>query len=210
MKKLNTLTLLLSVVLLHACTPKTECDKAKWHKYAIEAYYVPNYVYVAKAERSEDPSKLYWNLWFSRSEESSITEKTNKELFEKIAREHGETGVGFYAFPPMLPCLYGAQKIEVAGYNKENETSLSHIIFLSSYSIEPFIQRGYKTDFHGIWTPIDLSLESIINYDYFPFPMEGRGFLLSCDKSDVEGKFDRIKLRVVLKDGKTLRTDMPL
>ena len=107
MKKLNTLTLLLSVVLLHACTPKTECDKAKWHKYAIEAYYVPNYVYVAKAERSEDPSKLYWNLWFSRSEESSITEKTNKELFEKIAREHGETGVGFYAFPPMLPCLYG-------------------------------------------------------------------------------------------------------
>ena len=103
MKKLNTLTLLLSVVLLHACTPKTECDKAKWHKYAIEAYYVPNYVYVAKAERSEDPSKLYWNLWFSRSEESSITEKTNKELFEKIAREHGETGVGFYAF---LPCYH--------------------------------------------------------------------------------------------------------
>mgnify|MGYP001011647261 CR=1 FL=1 len=50
MKKLNTLTLLLSVVLLHACTPKTEWDKAKWHKYAIEAYYVPNYVYVAKAE----------------------------------------------------------------------------------------------------------------------------------------------------------------
>lgn len=34
MKKLNTLTLLLSVVLLHACTPKAECDKAKWHKYA--------------------------------------------------------------------------------------------------------------------------------------------------------------------------------
>lgn len=102
MKKLNTLTLLLSVVLLHACTPKTKCDKAKWHKYAIEAYYVPNYVYVAKAERSEDPSKLYWNLWFSRSEESSITEKTNKELFEKIAREHGETGVGFYAFPPTM------------------------------------------------------------------------------------------------------------
>ena len=210
MKKLNTLTLLLSVVLLHACTPKTEWDKAKWHKYAIEAYYVPNYVYVAKAERSEDPSKLYWNLWFSRSEESSITEKTNKELFEKIAREHGETGVGFYSFPPMLPCLYGVQKIEAEGYNKEVETSLSLVISLSSFTIEPFIQRGYKTDHNGIWTPINLSLESITNYDYYPFPTKGREFLLSCDKNNIEEKFDRVEVRVTLKDGKTLRTDMPL
>lgn len=112
--------------------------------------------------------------------------------------------------PFLPPCLYGVQKIEVAGYNKENETSLSHIIFLSSYSIEPFIQRGYKTDFHGIWTPIDLSLESITNYDYYPFPTKGREFLLSCDKNNIEGKFDRVVVRVTLKDGKTLRTDMPL
>lgn len=68
----------------------------------------------------------------------------------------------------------------------------------------------YKTDFHGIWTPIDLSLESIINYDYFPFPTKGRGFLLSCDKNNIEEKFDRVEVRVTLKEGKTLRTDIPL
>ena len=49
-----------------------------------------------------------------------------------------------------------------------------------------------------------------MNYDYFPFPTEGHGFLLSCDKNNIEGKFDRVEVRVTLKEGKTLRTDMPL
>ena len=43
-----------------------------------------------------------------------------------------------------------------------------------------------------------------------PFPNVGYEFTITCNRSDVERKFDRLEIRVILKDGKVLHRDMPL
>lgn len=206
MKKVSILIFSLTI-LLGACAK--EKRDAEWHKYAIETCCIPEGISLKKVF-GEDESKLTWYLQFHSLRKSTITKATNEELLDQIAKEHGEDGSGFYAISPTFPCVYGVQKIEVVGCNGGREASLSHLVTLSSLSIEPFIRRGYKNADSGMWTPFDLPLDRITNYDYMPFPNVGYEFTITCNRSDVEGKFDRLEIRVILKDGKVLHRDMLL
>lgn len=203
MKKVSVFVLL-CIFLLGSCNGKM--SHVQWHKYAIETCCIPEGISLEKPlEKGVDT--IMWYLQFHTSKWSTITKITDRERIEQIAQE---SGVGFYAISPILPCVYGVHKIEVVGYNGEQEVALSHLVILSSRSIEPFIRRGYKNPDLGMLTPFDLPLDRITNYDYMPFPSVGCEYSITCNRRDAEGLFDRLELRVVLKDGKVLRCDMPL
>lgn len=207
MMKKTSVFVLLCVFLLGSCNRKM--SDVQWHKYAIETCCIPESISLEKPlEKGVDSIK--WYLQFHTSKWSTITKTTDRERIEQIAQEHGESGVGFYAISPILPCVYGVHKIEVVGYNGEQETALSHLVILSSHSIEPFIRRGYKNPDLGMLTPFDLPLDRITNYDYTPFPRAGFEYPITCKRGDIEGRFDRLEMRVMLKDGKTLCADMSL
>ena len=205
MKKITILTILMAIAFLQACTPTYKWKEPNWHKYAINEYCIPNEVIISSINSKTDDTKLLWHCTFKSPDELRIKEDRNKEKFETIAREHGETGEGFYSYPRYVSCLYQVEKIEIVGFKGKSESLLSPQFSYWFYSIEGFIKSGYKRNKTN-----DIeegNLGAIGKMDFLDMEY---GLTISYPKSKMEDKFDRIELRVILKDGKVLHCDMPL
>ncbi len=204
MKKITILTILLSIAFLQACAPKYKWKEPDWHKYAINEYCIPSEVIISSLNSKTDDTKLSWHCTFKSPDELRIKEDRNKELFEKIAREHGETGEGFYNYPRYVSCLYQVEKIEIVGFKGNTESVLSSQFSYWFLSIEGFIKSGYKDESNGIK---EGNLKEIGKIDFLD--ME-HGLTISYPKDKMEGKFERLEMRVTLKDGKVIRSDIPM
>lgn len=208
MKKINIFVSLFFVVTLIFSCHKTEApgfNQVYWHKYAINQYCIPNEVRVSSFNSKTDAIKLSWRCEFKSLDDQCIKEDRNKVLFEKIAQEHGETGKGFLDFYRYVSCLYQVEKIEVVGFHDDTETLLSPRFSYLYKSLELFIKSGYEEGRGDNWAKGNLG--EIGKIDFLDI---SRGLTISCPKGEIEGKFDRIELRVVLKDGKVIRSDMPI
>ncbi len=196
-----------------ACRDGYEKGKTKpYHvPYAIDRYHIPTKCTIESLETKEETTQLLWLLKFGNegSSESYISAVKNKELFTKIALEHGEDGSGFMTVMPLNlpPLFYGLESLQAIGIKGGEEVNLSQIVQIRYNSSEDFIHNGYKHISEVRLKEVQKSLATLTPNDYLWIPEES--FLLS-NRSEVEGKFDRIELRVVLKDGKTLRANMPI
>lgn len=205
MKKITILTILLSIAFLQACAPKYKWKEPDWHKYAINEYCIPSEVIISSLNSKTEDTKLLWHCTFKSPDELRIKKDRNKVLFEKIAREHGETGQGFYDFPRYVSCLYQVEKIEVVGFHNDTETLLSPRFSYLYQSLELFIKSGYKEGRGDNWAKGNLG--EIGKIDFLDID---EGLTISCPKGEIEGEFERLEMRVTLKDGKVIRSDMPI
>ncbi len=208
MKKINIFVSLFFVVTLIFSCHKTEApgfNQVYWHKYAINQYCIPNKIIVSPLEVKADNTKRFWDCQFGYLDDQCIKEDRNKVLFEKIAREHGETGQGFYDFPRYVSCLYQVEKIEVVGFHNDTETLLSPRFSYLYQSLELFIKSGYKEGSGDNWAKGNLG--EIGKIDFLDID---EGLTISCPKGEIEGEFERLEMRVTLKDGKVIRSDMPI
>jgi len=141
--------------------------------------------------------------------ESYISLPKNKKEFTEVALEHGEDGSGFMTCIPLpmsTKLIYKMKKIQVFGVKGNDKTELSSKVEITYDSIEDFIRGGYKNPSGPLVKKEQKSLATLTPNDYLWIPTES---ILSCNGSEIKGKFDRVEVRVTLKDGKTLCTDMP-
>lgn len=214
MKQLHCYTiaivLLLGVVACNKTQPPGTRDP--YHvPYAIDRYHIPTKCTIESFEIKEETTQLLWLLKFGNEggSESYISAVKNKELFTKIALEHGEDGSGFMTIMPIpLPhLLYGLELLQAIGIKGGEEVNLSQIVQIRYNSSEDFIRNGYEHLSEVRPKEVQKSLATLTPNDYLWIPTES---ILLCNGSEVKGKFDRIEVHVTLKDGKTLRSDIPL
>ena len=177
--------------------------------YAIDRYHIPTKCSLRALTNEQKEPELKWELLLGNEggSESYISLPKNKKEFTEVALEHGEDGSGFMTCIPLpmsAHLIYKLKKIQVFGVKGNDETELSSKVEITYDSIEDFIRGGYKGP---LVKKEQKSLATLTPNDYLWIPMES---ILSCNGSEIKGKFDRVEVRVTLKDGKTLRTDMPL
>lgn len=197
-----------------ACRDGYERGKTKpYHiPYAITRYHIPTGCILRALTNESKDATLKWELLLRHDgdSESYISYSKNKREFIEVALEHGEDGSGFMTSVPLpmsTSLIYKLEKIQVFGVKGNNETELSSKVEITYDSIEDFIRGGYKNLSGPFVKKEKKSLATLTPNDYLWIPTES---ILLCNGSEVKGKFDRVEVRVTLKDGKTLRTDMPL
>ncbi|MFC2269799.1 MAG: hypothetical protein ACFNJO_02365 [Porphyromonas endodontalis] len=216
MKKLyswGVAAILLSLCIV-ACNKTQLIGKTKpFHvPYAIDRYHIPTKCSLRALTNEQKEPELRWEFLLGNEggSESYISLPKNKKEFTEVALEHGEDGSGFMTCIPLpmsAKLIYKMKKIQVFGVKGNDETELTSQIEITYDSIEGFIRSGYKNLSGPFFKKERKSLAALTANDYLWIPMES---ILSCNGSEIKGKFDRVEVRVTLKDGKTLRTDMPL
>lgn len=197
-----------------ACNKTQLIGKSKpFHvPYAIDRYHIPTKCSLRALTNEQKEPELKWEFLLGNEggSESYISLPKNKKEFTEVALEHGEDGSGFMTSVPLpmsTSLIYKLEKIQVFGVKGNNETELSSKVEITYDSIEDFIRGGYKNLSGPFVKKEQKSLAALTANDYLWIPTES---ILLCNGSEVKGKFDRVEVRVTLKDGKTLRTDMPL
>lgn len=180
--------------------------------YAIDRYHIPTKCSLRALTNEQKEPELRWEFLLGNEGGSGsyISLPKNKKEFTEVALEHGEDGSGFMTCIPLpmsAKLIYKMKKIQVFGVKGNDETELTSQIEITYDSIEGFIRSGYKNLSGPFFKKERKSLAALTANDYLWIPMES---ILSCNGSEIKGKFDRVEVRVTLKDGKTLRTDMPL
>ena len=180
--------------------------------YAIDRYHIPTKCSLRALTNEQKEPELKWEFLLGNEggSESYISLPKNKKEFTEVALEHGEDGSGFMTCIPLpmsAKLIYKMKKIQVFGVKGNDETELTSQIEITYDSIEGFIRSGYKNLSGPFFKKERKSLAALTANDYLWIPMES---ILSCNGSEIKGKFDRVGVCVTLKDGKTLRTDMPL
>ena len=216
MKQLHccTIAIVLLSLCIVACRDGYERGKTKpFHvPYAIDRYHIPTKCSLRALTNEQKEPELKWEFLLGNEggSESYISLPKNKKEFTEVALEHGEDGSGFMTCIPLpmsTKLIYKMKKIQVFGVKGNDETELTSQIEITYDSIEGFIRSGYKNLSGPFFKKERKSLAALTANDYLWIPMES---ILSCNGSEIKGKFDRVEVRVTLKDGKTLRTDMPL
>ena len=216
MKQLHccTIAIVLLSLCIVACRDGYERGKTKpFHvPYAIDRYHIPTKCSLRALTNEQKEPELKWEFLLGNEggSESYISLPKNKKEFTEVALEHGEDGSGFMTCIPLpmsAKLIYKMKKIQVFGVKGNDETELTSQIEITYDSIEGFIRSGYKNLSGPFFKKERKSLAALTANDYLWIPMES---ILSCNGSEIKGKFDRVEVRVTLKDGKTLRTDMPL
>lgn len=216
MKQLHccTIAIVLLSLCIVACRDGYERGKTKpFHvPYAIDRYHIPTKCSLRALTNEQKEPELRWEFLLGNEggSESYISLPKNKKEFTEVALEHGEDGSGFMTCIPLpmsAKLIYKMKKIQVFGVKGNDETELTSQIEITYDSIEGFIRSGYKNLSGPFFKKERKSLAALTANDYLWIPMES---ILSCNGSEIKGKFDRVEVRVTLKDGKTLRTDMPL
>ena len=197
-----------------ACNKTQLIGKTKpYHvPYAIDRYHIPTKCSLRALTNEQKEPELKWEFLLGNEggSESYISLPKNKKEFTEVALEHGEDGSGFMTSVPLpmsTSLIYKLEKIQVFGVKGNNETELSSKVEITYDSIEDFIRGGYKNLSGPFAKKEKKSLATLTPNDYLWIPTES---ILLCNGSEVKGKFDQVEVRVTLKDGKTLRTDMPL
>ena len=197
-----------------ACNKTQLIGKSKpFHvPYAIDRYHIPTKCSLRALTNEQKEPELKWEFLLGNEggSESYISLPKNKKEFTEVALEHGEDGSGFMTSVPLpmsTSLIYKLEKIQVFGVKGNNETELSSKVEITYDSIEDFIRGGYKNLSGPFVKKEQKSLAALTANDYLWIPTKS---ILLCNGSEVKGKFDRVEVRVTLKDGKTLRTDMPL
>ena len=216
MKQLHccTIAIVLLSLCIVACRDGYERGKTKpFHvPYAIDRYHIPTKCSLRALTNEQKEPELRWEFLLGNEggSESYISLPKNKKEFTEVALEHGEDGSGFMTCIPLpmsAKLIYKMKKIQVFGVKGNDETELTSQIEITYDSIEGFIRSGYKNLSGPFFKKERKSLAALTANDYLWIPTES---ILSCNGSEIKGKFDRVEVRVTLKDGKTLRTDMPL
>lgn len=197
-----------------ACRDGYERGKTKpFHvPYAIDRYHIPTKCSLRVLTNEQKEPELKWEFLLGNEggSESYISLPKNKKEFTEVALEHGEDGSGFMTCIPLpmsTKLIYKMKKIQVFGVKGNDKTELTSKVEITYDSIEDFIRGGYKNPSGPLVKKEQKSLATLTPNDYLWIPTES---ILSCNGSEIKGKFDRVEVRVTLKDGKTLRTDMPL
>ena len=180
--------------------------------YAIDRYHIPTKCSLRALTNEQKEPELKWEFLLGNEggSESYISLPKNKKEFTEVALEHGEDGSGFMTCIPLpmsTKLIYKMKKIQVFGVKGNDKTELTSKVEITYDSIEDFIRGGYKNLSGPFVKKEKKSLATLTPNDYLWIPTES---ILLCNGSEVKGKFDRVEVRVTLKDGKTLRTDMPL